>query len=95
MNNNPARQWFALSSNMDTLRELMRDKVFRAACDTLLYEAQPSLTVVASSDILANKLCYLSGYNQFLRDLYKLCELPAVPTNFIGEEWAYAAEDKT
>lgn len=86
---NTARNWFNNPANSTRLRELLKDPIFSAACELLLFESQPNNMLSLTPEILANKYCFLAGYNQFVRDIKQLCEAPVDSPSFMGEEWNY------
>lgn len=82
--------WFANEANRMLLKDVLSNRSFRAACETLLFNSQPDATTVFSNaDAVDRHYAWLGGYNQFLRDLHQLADVPMAPPSFEGNEWNY------
>lgn len=80
--------WFADSTNVDRLREILDDPVFQTACATMIDAAQPTFTNVINSSSNNELRCWLAGYTDFVRDLTKLTRVP-VDKTAQANEWAH------
>jgi hypothetical protein len=87
----PLEHWFADITNVERLRELLKDPVFQTASASLISAAQPSFGCTTQpSEINDRTQAWLAGYNDAFRDLVKLTKAPVSSgANNLPSEWGH------
>jgi hypothetical protein len=83
--------WFADMTNVEKLRDLLRDPVFQTAAASLISAAQPAYAcTIQPTEINDRRQAWLAGYNDAFRDLLKLTKAP-VPRagSTLPDEWSH------
>ena len=83
----PLEHWFNDIAAVERLREILSDPIYQSACATLVQAATPTFATIVGNQSNNEKLCWLGGYTDFLRDLQKLTKAPI--TRQDAEEWAH------
>jgi hypothetical protein len=80
--------WFNDIAAVTRLREILEEPAFQLACASLLSAAQPSFSSIIAGEGNNEKMCWLGGYSDFLRDLQKLTKLKSKSNNNT-DEWSH------
>jgi hypothetical protein len=83
----PLEHWYRDPVSVARLRELLDDPVLQQACSMLLQTALPSNVNVSTGPSNNERLCWLGGYSDFLRDLNRLTKAPVSHADVT--EWAH------
>ena len=83
--------WFNDEHGVLRLREILSDPILQQASATLLQAAMPSHLNVSSGQTNNERLCWLGGYSDFLRDLTRLTKMPATRSDV--SEWEHIGSD--
>jgi hypothetical protein len=83
----PIHHWFLDPVSVNRLREILEDPVFQLAAATLMQSAAPSFTSSVGTQFNNERLCWLAGYGDFVRDLQKLTKMPVDKGGL--QEWAH------
>jgi hypothetical protein len=87
----PLEHWYQDIAAVERLREILADPILQQASATLLQAAMPSHVNVGSGHVNNERLCWLGGYSDFLRDLNRLTKIPAQQADVL--EWKHIASD--
>jgi hypothetical protein len=87
----PLERWFKDPISVTRLRELLDDPVMQQAAAMLLQAAMPTHQHVLTGDSNNERLCWLGGYSDFLRDLNRLTKVPAAQND--PHEWDHIFPD--
>lgn len=87
----PLEHWFKDPVSVTRLRELLDDPVMQQASAMLLQAAMPSHQQIMSGPSNNERLCWLGGYSDFLRDLNRLTKTPATQAD--AYEWDHVFPD--
>lgn len=79
--------WYNDHSAVERLREILSDPILQQASATLLQAALPSHVNVGSGPTNNERLCWLGGYSDFMRDLQRLTKMPATRSDV--SEWEH------
>jgi hypothetical protein len=83
----PLEHWYQDIAAVERLREILSDPILQQASATLLQAAMPSHVNVGSGHTNNERLCWLGGYTDFLRDLNRLTKMPTTRSDV--SEWEH------
>jgi hypothetical protein len=83
--------WYNDEHAVLRLREILADPILQQASATLLQAAMPSHLNVGSGQTNNERLCWLGGYTDFLRDLQRLTKMPVTRSDV--SEWEHIDDE--